>query len=161
MKPFRFALQRVLEFRATRVEAEEQKLTALQEELAGLERTVEQLEQSREQSARALATAGQVRGEELWALTHFCTRLDRERVELDQKSSDCARKLVWQQKRYTQARREHRLLEKLRERQLAEWKREAGREMEKVAGELYLARWKVDQPSGDSRGKRVKEQGND
>jgi hypothetical protein len=42
------------------------------------------------------------------------------------------------------ARRDLRLLEKLRDKRLAEWTIEAGREMDKVAGELYLARWKGD-----------------
>lgn len=147
MKPFRFALQRILEFRASRVEEEERKLTTLQQELAGLDRAIERLEQSREQSARSMATAEESRGEDLRALTRFCSRLDRERAALVEKKSSCAQRLVRQRRSYMEASREHRLLEKLRERQLAEWTREAGREIDKVAGELYLARWKGDKQS--------------
>jgi len=144
MKPFRFALQRILEFRASRVEEEERKLATLQEELAVLDHSIQQAEQSREQSARALATAEETRGEDLRALTRFYSRIDRERAALDEKKSSCAQRLARQRRSYTEARREHRLLEKLRERQLVEWMREAGREMDNVAGELYLARWKGD-----------------
>jgi flagellar protein FliJ len=151
MKPFRFALQRILEFRASRVEEEERKLTMLQEELAGLDRSIEQVEQSRGQAARSMATSEKARGEDLRALTRFYSRLDRERAALDEKKSICGQRLARQRRSYTEARREHRLLEKLRERQLAEWTREAGREMDKVAGELYLARWKGDKPSDGSR----------
>lgn len=151
MKAFRFALQRILEFRASRVEEEERKLTALQEELAALDRATEQVEKSREQSARSMATAQAARGEELRALTRFCSRLDREQAALDEKKSSCAQRLVGQRRSYMEARREHRLLEKLREKQLAEWTRDAGREMDKVAGELYLARWKGNGQSDGSR----------
>ncbi len=151
MKRFRFTLQRVLEFRATRAEEEERKLTVLQAELAGLAQAIEQTNQSRDNAARKLATAQQARGEELWALTHFCARLDGERRVLEQKKSACAQRLARQQNSYMEARRDLRLLEKLRERRLAEWTIEAGREMENVAGELYLARWKggrSQQPAG-------------
>ena len=151
MKPFRFALQRILEFRASRVEEEERKLAALREESAVLDHAIEQVGQSREQAARAMAAAEQAKGEDLWALTHFYSRLNRERAALDEKKSSCAQKLARQRKSYTEARREHRLLEKLREKQLAEWTREAGREVDKVAGELYLARWKGDRASDGPR----------
>jgi len=151
MKPFRFALQRILEFRASRVEAEERKLTTLREELAGLDRAIEQAEQSRAQSARSLATADETRGEDLRALTRFCSRLDRERTALDERKSSCAQRLARQRRSYTEARREHRLIEKLRERQLADWTREVGREMDRVAGDLYLARWKADSHCVTSR----------
>jgi flagellar FliJ protein len=151
MKPFRFALQRILEFRASRVEEEERKLAALQEELAALDHAIEQVEQSREQSARSMAAAAQAKGEDLRALTHFYSRLDRERAALDEKKSSCAQRLARQRQSYTEARREHRLLEKLREKQMAEWTREAGREVDKVAGELYLARWKGDKETDGSR----------
>jgi flagellar FliJ protein len=142
MKPFRFALQRILEFRATRVEQEEQNLKTLQEELAGLDESIEKVEASREESSRALAMAEEARGEDLRALTSFCFRLDRERALLDGKKAACLQRLVRQRQTYLEARREHRLLEKLRERQFAEWMQAAGREVDKVAGELYLARWK-------------------
>jgi flagellar protein FliJ len=145
MKAFRFNLQRVLEFRATRAEEEERKLTALQTELAGLDQAIEKLKHSRDEAARSLATAKQARGEELWALTHFCSRLDGEHRVLEQKKSACAQRLARQRESYMAARRDLRLLEKLRDRRLAEWTIEAGREMDKVAGELYLARWKGDE----------------
>jgi flagellar export protein FliJ len=100
-----------------------------------------------------MATSEQARGEDLRALTRFCDRLERERVVLVEKKSACAQRLARQHKSYMEARREHRLLEKLRERQLADWTREAGREIDKVAGELYLARWKGDnQQDGPRQG---------
>jgi flagellar export protein FliJ len=123
----------------------------LQEELAALDHAIEQVEQSREQSARSMAAAAQAKGEDLRALTHFYSRLDRERAALDEKKSSCAQRLARQRQSYTEARREHRLLEKLREKQMAEWTREARREVDKVAGELYLARWKGDKETDGSR----------
>ena len=147
MKPFRFSLQRVLEFRASKVDLEETKLGALRNELAGLDREIERVEQSRQKSVRALATVQESRGEDLRALTRFCARLEREHMALAQKRLSCCQQFARQQQTYLQARTEHRLIEKLRERQLAEWTREAGRELDRVAGELYLARWQSDKPS--------------
>jgi len=39
------------------------------------------------------------------------------------------------------ARRDVRVIEKLRERRLAEWQAEADRELEGLAAEVFLARW--------------------
>jgi flagellar export protein FliJ len=153
MKPFRFALQRILEFRAARVEEEERKLAAIQQQFAALDQEIRGKEESRRHSSRSLATAEASCGEELRALMRFCSRLDREKAELEGKKSVCAQQLAQQNRNCTRARREHRLLETLRERQLAEWTREAGREMDRVAGELHLARWKADLPGNDSRAK--------
>jgi flagellar biosynthesis chaperone FliJ len=84
----------------------------------------------------------------------FCARLDREKAALESKKTACAQRLAQQQRSCLEARREHRLLETLRERQLAEWTREAGREVDRVAGELHLARWEANPPGGGSRGKQ-------
>lgn len=151
MKPFRFALQRILEFRAARVEEEERKLTVLREQLGALDREIRRIEESRQEASRSTATADGLSGEDLRALTRFCLRMDRERAALDQKKSACAQRLEQLRRSCLEARREHRLLETLRERQLAEWTRESGREVDRVAGELFLARWQADKPSGGSR----------
>jgi flagellar export protein FliJ len=150
MKPFRFALQRILEFRAARVEEEERTLVAVQEQLVALDREIRRIEESRQQESRSLATAEQSSGDELRALMRSCSRLDRESTALTEKVSVCAQRLAQQRRSCMEARREHRLLETLRERQLAEWNREAGREMDKLAGELHLARWKSSEPGKDS-----------
>jgi flagellar export protein FliJ len=146
MKPFSFSLERVLELRASRVDLEETKLAALRSELAALDGEIERVERSRQQSVRTLAAAQQSRGEELRALTRFCAKLERERTSLAEKRTSCAQRLARQQRIYLQARTEHRLIEKLRETRLAEWTRQADRELDKTAGELYLARWRGDEP---------------
>ena len=45
-----------------------------------------------------------------------------------------------------EARRRCRLLERLKERRLAEWTRERDRELEEVASESFLARWRQGAP---------------
>lgn len=151
MKPFRFALQRILEFRATRVEEEERKLALLQEQLGSLDREIRRLDESRQEASRSMATAEQSSGEDLRALMRFCARLEREKTAVGEKKSVCEKRLDQQRRSCVEARREHRLLETLRERQYAEWKREADRETDRVAGELYLARWQPGKSSGGSR----------
>jgi flagellar export protein FliJ len=150
MKPFHFSLQRVLEIRASKVDLEETKLGALRKELAGLETEIERVERARVQSVRALAMAQESRGEDLRALPRFCASLERKRAALAEKRSSCAQRLARQQQSYLQARTEYRLIEKLRETRLAEWTIEAGRELDKVAGELYLARWQSVKPNESS-----------
>ena len=49
-----------------------------------------------------------------------------------------------QQQAVVEARRRVRLMEKLEERRLREWKQALDREQENLSSELYLARWKRD-----------------
>ena len=45
-----------------------------------------------------------------------------------------------------EARRRCRLLERLKERRLADWTAERNRQLEEVASESFLARWRRDHP---------------
>jgi flagellar export protein FliJ len=143
MKAFKFALQRVLDLRDARVEEEERKVAELQRELAKLEIELELLARSRNEASKPMSTGAESRGEELRAITRFQARLERLRVSLTQKRDTCSEKLKKQRESFREARREQRLLETLRDKQQAEWNREAGREVDKVAGELFLARWEA------------------
>jgi hypothetical protein len=54
--------------------------------------------------------------------------------------------LAAQQKQMLEARRRCRLLERLKDRRLTEWKAAEAHELEEVAAESYLARWKKEEP---------------
>jgi len=65
----------------------------------------------------------------------------QEQGRLAAKRSECARMAAAQQASMLEARPRLRLLERLKERRLAEWTAACDREMEEVASESYLAQW--------------------
>lgn len=145
MRPFRFTLQRIFEFRAARLAEEERKLAVLRKEIGELNQAIERIGQLREESGAAVVRGGEVSGHDLQALAGFKAKLRRDQRQLFQKRSACTEKLVQQREAYMTARSEYRILEKLRNRHFAEWFLTAKREVDNVASELYLARWKKDQ----------------
>lgn len=142
MKPFRFTLQRVLDLRSSRLEEEERKLAALEREWNSLDEEIQRIERSRQEAGLNGAHIERVSGHELRAMVDYKAKLTRDQVLLMQKKAVCAQRMAKQREDYLAARRECRLLEKLRSKQLAEWELESGREQDRLASELYLARWK-------------------
>ena len=141
MKSFQFNLQRILEFRHTRLTEEERKLKLVQMELKGVDRQLEDLLRARDQAAIDLAAAADLRGEDLRALAGFKARLKRSELSLRQRQALCIQKLRRQQEVYLVSRRDHRLLEELRKRRFAEWQQATNRELDQLASDLFLARW--------------------
>lgn len=141
MRAFRFRLQRILEFRHTRLTEEERKLKLLQMELNAVARQIEDVRRARLQSANVLTSGGALKGEDLRALAGFQARLRRDETALQQRHTVCVRKLRQQEEAFKVSRRDYRLLEELRKRRFAEWLRAANRELDQLASDLYLARW--------------------
>ncbi len=67
--------------------------------------------------------------------------LDLKQRQLAEAVRQCEQRLAAQRKRWTEARRRCRLLEKLKERRRAEYDYEMNRELESLASETFLARW--------------------
>jgi uncharacterized protein with NAD-binding domain and iron-sulfur cluster len=141
MRAFRFRLQRIMEFRHTRLAEEERKLKLLQMELNAVAGQIEDVRRARHQSARALTSREALRGEDLRALAGFQARLRRNETMLQQRHAVCVRKLRQQEEAFQVSRRDYRLLEELRKRRFAEWLQASNRELDQLASELYLARW--------------------
>jgi hypothetical protein len=141
MTRFHFPLQRVLDWRRTQLEIEEAKFRQATAALAALDHARAELE------AGAIRTEFEVRrwepvaGGDLAALGAYRTRVRQEDARLAAKRSECARTAAAQQTAMLEARRRLRLLERLKERRLAEWKAACDRDMEEVASESYLAQW--------------------
>ena len=141
MRAFRFRLQRILEFRHTRLTEEERKLKLLQMELNAVARQIEDVRRARLQSANVLTSGSALKGEDLRALAGFQARLRRDETALQQRHTVCVRKLRQQEEAFKVSRRDYRLLEELRKRRFAEWLQAANRELDQLASDLYLARW--------------------
>ena len=82
-----------------------------------------------------------VNGADLGALARYQEHVEQQRkIALDRRR-DCEARMEQQRARLLQARREHRLLEKLRQVRRAEWELAVDREFEALAAETYLAQW--------------------
>lgn len=141
MKPFKFPLERVLEWRRAQAVAEELKLTELQHEKSMLSEQLAAVSASRERSARQLHQEGAITGATLRILDGYQAKTLQKKREIAEKQRDCAKRIEQQQEVVREARRAQRLLEKLREYKRVEWKYLTEREIEQTAGETYLAKW--------------------
>jgi len=141
MRAFLFPLRRVLNWRNTQLEIEENRLrglVAVREQLA-LEAVQLEMAQSRaEQSVRESAA---VWAGDLWALAGYRQRLIAQRAALAERRKACAQQIETQRQKVLEAQRQCRLLEKIEERRRGEWQREADRELETLASESFLTRW--------------------
>jgi len=139
MKAFEFRLQRVLEWRRVQLELEENRLQRQLAALAELDRARAGLE------AAAIGAELQVRawsslsGRDLAALSGFRRHVQNEERTLAARRANSQREMDAQETAMLEARRRCRLLERLRERQWAEWQAAGDREMEQFATESYLA----------------------
>jgi hypothetical protein len=79
---------------------------------------------------------------DLEGLSTFRARVKSRDAQLALKRVQCARKLAEQQTVLLEARRRCQLLERLEERRLAEWRSARDRELDELAAESFLAKWK-------------------
>jgi len=143
---FRFRLERVLSWQRVVTELEEartrQWLAALAETQAGRV----QLAGARREAEEQLMTAPALLPQELDTLADYREGLATRDRELRKREQNCEQRLEEQRRCWMDARRRCRLLEKLRERRLAEYRIELDRELETLAMESFAA--------GRSRDKR-------
>lgn len=136
MKAFQFRLQRVLEWRWSRVEQEKLALQALLLEQRSIEERIEIASQ-----AMRLRVEESISGDELAGFAHYQDRLRRELGELAIRRPQVAQRIQQQQEALTIAHRESRLLERLKQERHAHWQSEFDKEIEDLASESFLSRW--------------------
>jgi flagellar export protein FliJ len=142
VKRFVFRLESVLRWRRSLFEQEQNRLRALVAERDAILLRLKELEELRQRAEQALLEAPAVTGSELAALEAYRRRLNLERARKQQELTDCEPRIEAQRQRVLEAQRRVRLLERLRERRFSEWEAELNRELEALAAESYLARWK-------------------
>jgi len=150
MKAFRFPLQRVLEWRALQLRVEEEKLAALQQQIASLVQMQEQLTAARSRSETHLFASGAAAGSDLQSWALYQARLAKQQDLLKKQLLQCERSIAEQRQRLLKARTDHRVLEKLKERRWRQWIYLNDREMEDTAAEVYLARWGREDSEGQA-----------
>ena len=140
MRRFEFRLGSVLGWRAVELELEEGRLEQLFTQLRRRDAETLALEVRSRESAQLIA-AKTLDGQQLAALSYHRHYLEREAARMAAQRADCAKRIAAQQQRVAEAERKVRLLERLRERRLAEWTLEFNREMEALASETFLSKW--------------------
>jgi len=141
MKAFHFPLQRVLEYRELQMRTEEEKLSTIQNQLAGvLHRenalTAAQLNAEMNLLGRAVVDAGEFR-----ALSAFQLRIRSEKVSLLAARKNLEVQVAEQRKRLLKARKNCKILENLKEKRKKTWTYLSDREIENTAAESYISNW--------------------
>ncbi len=146
MKTFRFRLQRVLNWRRQQLELVEATIERIHAELRNLDASRRRLQKSLWESELQIREPRVLEGSELGALARYQRFVKARQATLLEERKQCEVRLAEQRQKLEEARRRVRLLEKLQQRRLAEWKAEAAKEMEGLAGELSLAAYVRDPP---------------
>ena len=139
MKSFHFPLERALEWRRGQLELEENRVRRQAAAVAEIDRTRAELEATAIRAEVQVQAWTPLAGQDLAALARFREYVDHQERTLAVRRAACQRQLEEQRKVMLEARRRCRLLERLRERRLAEWRAASDRELEQFASECYLA----------------------
>ncbi len=141
MKAFQFSLERVLQWRATQLHLAEEKLSQTQNLLAQLSSQEQMLVASYQNTAAELVSWAALGGAELHRLSAFRERTLRLRQAVHVQKVSCEALIREQQQQVLEAKKQHRILEKLKERQWENWQYLHEREIENTAADSYLANW--------------------
>ncbi len=145
MKRFHFPLERVREWRKTQVDVEYAKLGKLFDEMRRLEsvaaRLVEEVHGAEQEIEQAIGGGVAIDSVQLVGLDDFRLYVKREEKLLGAQQEDLRGQIAKQRNRLIDARRNFRLLEKLKEKARGDWDRAFSRELEDLASELHLANW--------------------
>jgi len=141
VKAFRFPLQRVLEWRALHVRTEEEKLSTLQNKLAAVSHRENELVLMELNAEMNVLRQEAVPGSEFRALAGFQIRLRHERASLRLSREALEGQIGEQRKRLLKARKDHKIIESLKEKRLKQWAYLSDRELENVAAESYISNW--------------------
>ena len=141
MKSFRFPLEKALELRRTQLELEEANHKRQIAAVAAIDRRKAEIEASGVQAEIEVRQWSPIQSGDLAALGHYRLKVKSEESALARHRLDAVQKLAAQQKVMLEARRRFRLLERLKERRLAEWTAERDKELDEIAAESFLARW--------------------
>jgi hypothetical protein len=141
MNAFRFRLERVLEWCRTELELEENKFRREAAALAELDRVWAEWEAAGIKAELQVRQSRTITGRELAALGNFRLLVRSREAGIARQRAERVKSLAVQRAALLEAQRRCRLLERLRERRLEEWRLAGNKEIEELASETYLAQW--------------------
>lgn len=142
MKPFRFALEKVLSWRRTKLAMEESSLERLQGDLRRIEAAMGELARRDEAETGRIRGMRSASGSDLAELARVREWIARQEKTLHSRGLECERQIKKQFEAVTEARRKVELVERLKERRRQTWDAEFDRELEQLAGESALGMWR-------------------
>ncbi len=140
MNAFRFRLAKVLDWRRTELSLAETRFRRQTATVAALEQARAALDASAVRAEMLVRDSPHIEGADLAALDAFRRHVAQRRTALLASRAQAQRELDALQAAMLEARRRFRLLERLRDRRLAEWKEASDRELDELASESHLAR---------------------
>jgi hypothetical protein len=141
MKSFHFPLQKALDLRSKQLELEEVRYKQRLFDLAELDRKRMEVGASSMRAEVQVREWGTVASCDLMALGNFRVRARKLEAQILVRRVEAAAQVETQQQTMLEARRRCRLLERLKERRMAEWTVARDHELDEIAAESYLARW--------------------
>jgi flagellar export protein FliJ len=141
MTSFRFPLQKVLDWRQTQLELEEVRFKQQIAALADLERARAELEATGIKAETQVRGWSPMAGCDLAALGSFRLNVKQRESEIALRRVECQKTYEAQQAIMLEARRRCRLLERLKDRRLADWTSARDHELDELASESFLSKW--------------------
>jgi hypothetical protein len=141
VKSFLFPLEKALQWRHAQLEIEEARYKRELAALADLDRHRDALLDSSRRTETQVREWDGVTGQDLTALAEFRLHVLGRLKEIASRRQVQSEKIAAQQAAMLEASRRCRLLERLRERRLEEWREAENRELEELASESFLANW--------------------
>jgi flagellar export protein FliJ len=148
VKTFRFPLERVLDWRHLQMRAEEEKLAAMQHRLNLINQGINTLVSAESKSEWGVLKMPSFTGSDLQALAAFQDRVRKQRIALEIERAQFEKQIAAQRARLLKARKDFRILEKLKEKRKKAWTYLSDREVESAAAEAHISRLVQ---SGDGR----------
>jgi flagellar FliJ protein len=142
MSAFRFRLERVLEIRRMEADRERAQADRIRQAIADLALRERQLLATRDEAAGSLRVPqAQVPQHTIEAMDGFSQYVRAQRERFAQARTKLEAELAAQLARVIEAQRRVKLLEKLKERRLADWKSATAKELEELAADSFLNRF--------------------
>ena len=146
MKRFTFPLERVRQYRFLQLETEQGKLEQLIAKMHSLDLVEKDLVRQgleAEEDIRARTTAGSpVETAQVCSMSDFREYLKRMAATLAARRAELNHQIAVQRRELLEARRRYEVLDRFRGREKGRWKTAFDHELEQLAAENYLSRWK-------------------
>ena len=141
MTTFQFPLQRALDWRRTQLQLAEARVEQQLAALAAIDQAFTQLDAVGQRTELEVRQFARLEGGDLSALGSYRLANKVRAKELAAKRAELQKELAARQTVMLESRRRCRLLERLKERRLTEWKAAADKELDELASDSYLAQW--------------------
>lgn len=150
MKRFHFALEPVRRWRREQAELEELELRKLYSQLQAIEAERQSIEAAR-LAAEQILQDPNIGSEDLVNLESFRFHSRNRLRQAEEKRKQAETKIHEQRNKVVEAKRQFELLERLKQKRVAEWRAAQDKEQEELAAELYLAKRQRENRSSKSQ----------